>query len=106
MIGDRLFPVGTLDFEVRPEKQLSAFRYSDEWLELDDAFALSPTLPLSRQPVYASGSAADPRPALPGVFSDCAPDGWGRRLILRDSTRRPSELDYLLAVNDSTRHGH
>lgn len=105
MIGDRLFPVGTLDFEVRPEKQLSAFRYSDEWLELDDAFALSPTLPLSRQPVYASGSAADPRPALPGVFSDCAPDGWGRRLILRDSTRRPSELDYLLAVNDSTRHG-
>ena len=104
-IGEALITVGVLDFEVRPDKQLCAFHYVDEWLGRQDAFAIAPSLPLTTQSVYASALWSDPRPALPGVFADCAPDGWGRRLVSLDLGRSPTELEYLLAVNDVTRHG-
>ena len=104
-LGESLLPVGTLHFEARRDKQISTFRYADAWLEADHAFALAPTLPLGPQPFFSSAAAADPRDALAGVFADCAPDSWGRRVIARDAGGRPTELDYLLAVNDRTRMG-
>ena len=55
--------------------------------------------------MFASGGVADPRPALLGVFADCAPDGWGRRLIRDALGRTPTEIEYLTAVNDYTRQG-
>ncbi len=54
------------------------------------------------------------------VFADAEPDGWGRRVILRDDAKQRqlarqkgsdtraeplSALDFLLAVDDSTRVG-
>lgn len=104
-IGEALITVGVLDFEARPDKQISAFHYVDEWLGRPDAFAITPSMPLTTRSVYASAPWSEPRPALPGVFADCAPDRWGRRLVSLDVGRTPNELEYLLAVNDLTRHG-
>ena len=104
-IGEALVTVGLLDFEARADKQISAFHYVDEWLSRPDAFAITPSVPLTTQSVYASAPWSDPRPALPGVLSDCAPDGWGRRLVSLDLGSPPTELEYLLAANDVTRHG-
>ena len=104
-IGEALITVGLLDFEARADKQISAFHYVDEWLSRPDAFAIAPSLSLTTQSVYGSAPWSDPRPALPGVISDCAPDGWGRRLVSLDLGSPPTELEYLLAANDVTRHG-
>ena len=104
-LGEALLPVGTLYFEARHDKQMSTFRYSESWLESAHAFAIAPTLPLGSQPSFASAPTSDSRDALPGVFSDCAPDSWGRRLVERDVGGHPTELDYLLAANDRTRQG-
>ena len=104
-IGKALAPVGFLDFEARPDKQVSAFWYADEWLAHEHAFRIAPDMPLTRGSMFASGGAADPRPALPGVFADCAPDGWGRRLIREALGHTPTELEYLIGVNDFTRQG-
>ena len=104
-ISEALVTVGVLDFEARADKQIFAFHYVDEWLSRPDAFAIAPTLPLTTQSVYASAPWSDPRPALPGVLSDCAPDGWGRRIVSLDLGSPPTELEFLLAANDVTRHG-
>lgn len=104
-LGEALLPVGTLHFEARRDKQISTFRYAEPWLESAHGFAVAPTLPLGSQPFFASAPTSDSRDALPGVFSDCAPDSWGRRLVDHDTRPRPTELDYLLAVNDRTRQG-
>ena len=104
-IGEALVTVGVLDFEARADNQISAFHYVDEWLSRPDAFAIAPSVPLTTQSVYASAPWSDPRPALPGVLSDCAPDGWGRRIVSLDLGSPPTELEYLLAANDATRQG-
>ena len=104
-LGEALLPVGTLHFEARHDKQISNFRYSESWLESAHAFAIAPTLPLGSQPSFASAPASNSRDALLGVFADCAPDSWGRRLVDRDVGGHPTELDYLLAANDRTRQG-
>lgn len=104
-LGEALLPVGTLHFEARHDKQISSFRYSESWLESADAFAIAPTLPLGPAAFPASAPASDSRDALLGVFADCAPDSWGRRLVVRDVGGRPTELDYLLAANDRARQG-
>lgn len=95
--------VGTIGFEARTNKQISTFRYDPEWME--SGFALAPSMPLATGTFYSSAPSSDPRPALPGAIADCAPDAWGRRLIAQDLGGQPSELDYLLAVNDRTRQG-
>lgn len=101
VLGDLV--VGTLDFEARTDKQIAVFRYAPEWM--DSGFAIAPSMPLGTGTFYSSAPSSDPRPALPGAVADCAPDGWGRRLIAQDLGGRPSELDFLLAVNDRTRQG-
>lgn len=100
-----MVPVGVLDFEVRPDKQISVFRYSDEWLDNPVSFSIAPSLPLATRVFHESAPYSDPRPSLPSVFADCAPDGWGRRLVAQDMGKTPTELEYLLAANDRTRHG-
>ncbi|MDE0190668.1 MAG: type II toxin-antitoxin system HipA family toxin [Gammaproteobacteria bacterium] len=101
LMGESL--VGTIDFEARTNKQISTFRYDAAWME--SGFAIAPSMPLATGTFYSSAPSSDPRPALPGAIADGAPDGWGRRLIAGDLGGRPSELDYLLAVNDRTRQG-
>ena len=83
-----------------------------------DGFAIDPTLPLVTGPQFhrrqGEGS------LFPGAIADTEPDGWARRVILRDHAKRraarraqgaPIEaaaldaLDFLLAVDDTSRVG-
>jgi serine/threonine-protein kinase HipA len=91
---------------LRPSEHSPAvsFEYAAEWLRRGDAFAVDPTsLPVGPGPRHGG--------ALFGVFQDCGPDRWGRVLIERAVRKhvirsRPyQDLDYVLALDDSTRIG-
>ncbi len=80
------------------------FEYVPEWLGRADAFAIDPTsLPLRSGPHHSS--------PLFGAMQDCGPDRWGRMLIDRAvrkqvlKSRPYQDLDYVLALDDSSRIG-
>lgn len=86
-----------------------SFEYTQAWLEAPAALSIDPQLPL-----YAGEQhSADGRGF--GVFSDCAPDRWGRVLMERReanaaekekrSMAKTNDLFYMLGVNDFTRAG-
>jgi serine/threonine-protein kinase HipA len=88
----------------------ASFIYNDGYLADPDAYALDPSLPL------VTGSLQAPvGRALFGAFSDCAPDRWGRMLLVRREAARAkeagtaprslTEADVLLAVRDDLRQG-
>ena len=104
-IGERLQRVGTVRFGGVRERQISFFRYAEEWIENPSAFALAPSLPLSDQRFHFASLPDDSSTSIPGVFSDCAPDAWGRSLIVRASGTPRYEMGYVLAVDDRTRQG-
>ncbi len=94
--------VGRLHESVR--SAAVSFEYAPAWLGRTDAFAFDPTsLPLGSGPLHS--------PALFGAIHDCGPDRWGRVLIERAVRkgiieRKPyQDLDYLLALADSSRIG-
>jgi len=98
--------VATLYSQVRRRTVTSSYRYSDDYLAADGAYALEPALPLTL--------AAQPLDAvLPRSWADAAPDRWGRTLIERRwrasasgaGDRAHDDRDYLLAVSDLTRQG-
>jgi serine/threonine-protein kinase HipA len=81
-----------------------SFEYAAEWLGRTLALSIDPTsLPLRPGPHHS--------PALFGAMQDCGPDRWGRMLIERAVRkhvldREPyQDLDYALALDDSTRIG-
>ena len=104
-VGSRCRPLGLLRFARLRNKQVSSFRYLPEWLEDAEAFPIAPSLPLDEQTRHFSGSPDNASACLPGIFSDTAPDAWGRTIIQRAAGRRLDELDYLVAVDDRTRQG-
>jgi serine/threonine-protein kinase HipA len=80
------------------------FEYDPAWLSRHKAFPIDPTsLPLRAGPQHS--------PMLFGAIQDCGPDRWGRVLIERAVRRhvldaKPyRDLDYVLALEDSTRIG-
>ena len=73
-IGERLQRVGTLRYGAVRQKQVSLFRYAEEWLENPAAFALAPALPLSDQRFHFASVLDDPGASVPGTIADCAPD--------------------------------
>ena len=117
-LGDDARRVGTLHFDAVGSRQHSAFAYEDSWLKAAERFALDPGLPLVAGPQYhrkvRDGS------VFHGAFADTEPDGWAKRVILRDHAKRRQEarragleplnptlnaLDFLLAADDSSRAG-
>jgi serine/threonine-protein kinase HipA len=117
-LGDAARHVGTLRFDAQGARQSAGFEYHPDWLASEDRFALEPGLPLVSGMQFhkkiGDGS------VFHGVFADTEPDGWGRRVILRDDAKQrqvarrkggdtPSEplnsLDLLLAVDDASRVG-
>jgi len=98
---------GTAFFTRGRGRPSTTFSYTPEFLGNKLAYSLDPALPL----VVGAQHVAGP----PGAFSDSAPDRWGRQLVekqeiakAREDGRRAEALDdvdYLLAVSDSTRHG-
>jgi serine/threonine-protein kinase HipA len=117
-VGDEPKWVGTLQFDAVGSRERSAFAYGDTWLGTAERFALEPALPLVAGPQFhgkvPNGS------VFHGAFADTEPDGWGRRVILRDHARRRQvarragqkqeavqlqAIDFLLAVDDASRVG-
>ncbi|MFN4092195.1 MAG: type II toxin-antitoxin system HipA family toxin [Brevundimonas sp.] len=104
-LGENLTPVGRLRFTSSAPRQFSAFTYDEAWIDSPRGFAVDPSLPLSGSPYYAAGQAGQARDALPGAFSDAAPDTWGRRLLERTYGAGLSEFEYLTLSDDACRQG-
>src|SRR5690349_19278099 len=85
-IGDESGWVGTLHYDAVGSRERAAFSYADGWLVSPDRFAIDPTLPLVAGPQFhrkvPNGS------VFHGAFADTEPDGWARRVILRDHAKR------------------
>ena len=116
-LGKRPEPIGVLRYNVRGARQSAVFEYEPSWLSASERFALEPSLPLVYGPQFHKkvhrGS------VFFSVIADTEPDGWGRRVILRDhaksrkrrahkgeQTSEPlNDLDFLLSVDDIARVG-
>jgi serine/threonine-protein kinase HipA len=110
--------VGLLRFEAQGARESAAFEYDAAWLGSPDRFALEPTLRLVQGPQYHRR--ARDGSVFHAAIADTEPDGWGRRVILRDHAKRRQDirsaggkvdarplhsLDFLLAVDDFSRVG-
>jgi len=87
MLGDGLH-VGTMRYDLQGRRESAAFEYSAVWLGEAARFALGPTLPLQAGPQFH-------RKSKDGSLFHAAiaePDGWARRVIMRDHIRRRQEL--------------
>jgi len=108
-IGGEDVLAGHLWSHRRRGRESATFAYATEYLTRPGAYALDPALPLMKgQQQTAAGR------AMFGAFTDCAPDRWGRKLILRrerehrdgaDGERGLGEVDFLLGVRDDLRQG-
>src|ERR1035437_8368964 len=117
-VGDEARSVGTLHYDAVGSRERAAFAYAETWLGSADRFALEPALPLVAGPQFhrkvQNGS------VFHGAFADTEPDGWARRVILRDHAKRRQAarragqepeavqlqaIDFLLAVDDASRVG-
>ena len=103
-------PAGRMWTHRHGSSESATFAYLSEYLTRTGAYELDPSLQLVQgQQQTAVGQ------ALFGAFSDCAPDGWGRRLVARAeqhrareesrSARGLAEIDYLLGARDDLRQG-
>lgn len=98
--------MGQLDRSIVRGEEVLAFEYDAAWLQKGEALSLDPRLQLAAGRQYPDASGAF------GLFTDSAPDRWGRLLIQRRAaletagkSRALYASDYLLAVADTTRMG-
>ena len=73
VLGSDAAKVGELVFEKDGDRQFSMFRYAPAWLERQDAFAISPAMPLIDAPFSARASGDKPGLALPDPIADASP---------------------------------
>ena len=104
-LGESLTPVGQLRFAQAGPRQFSTFAYDPAWIANPRAFAVQPDFPLEGGPFRASGQSGNMRDALAGVFTDAAPDSWGRRLLERAYGKGLNEFEYLTLSDDACRQG-
>ncbi len=110
--------VGTLRFEAQGARQRSSFQFDAGWLARTDRFTFDPALLLVTGPQFHRPS--DGGSVFSAAIADTEPDGWSRRVILRDHAKRRQDdrrrgrttvpvsldaVDFLLAVDDGTRLG-
>jgi serine/threonine-protein kinase HipA len=109
-IADRDVPAGRLWTHRHGQSESATFSYREDYLQRADAYELDPGLPLQ------AGQQQTPvKQPLFGAMSDCAPDGWGRRLVRRAEAQRAreadtqqrglTEVDFLLGARDDLRQG-
>ena len=106
--GPRL--VGTLQVTHAHGKEVFSFSYDKDWLQGGVPFELDPDLRLYTGSQFVRGE----KPNF-GLFTDSAPDSWGRVLMGRRerflavregrNPRKLSESDFLLGVYDGYRMG-
>lgn len=99
--------IGVLRRERGRSGAVISFAYDEAWLARAGAFTLDPSLGLYPGTQFPA--------RLPGIFTDAAPDRWGRTLIerreaiaARAGRRAPRSLDdwdFLVGVNDRVRMG-
>jgi serine/threonine-protein kinase HipA len=104
-LGEGLTRVGELRFTQTGPRQFSIFAYDAAWAKDPRAFTLQPGMPFDGGPFHASAQLGNAREALAGVFSDAAPDSWGRRLLERAYGNGLSEFEYLTLSDDTCRQG-
>jgi serine/threonine-protein kinase HipA len=102
--------VGRLWWRARRAQESASFEYDKTWLAHPERFALEPALTLGPGPYHTR-----PGKALFGAIGDSAPDRWGRVLMRRaeraravkagSAPRTLLEMDFLLLVDDESRHG-
>jgi serine/threonine-protein kinase HipA len=117
-VGEEPVPTGTLHYDVVGARQRSAFAYEESWLMAEQRFALEPGLSLVSGPQFHRP--IENGPVFPAAIADTEPDGWARRVILRDHAKRRQAarrsgqaqeavqlraIDLLLAVDDASRAG-
>lgn len=117
-VGDDPRRVGSLRYDSQGAKESAAFEYDVAWLTAADRFAIDPALALVTGLQFRRR--ARDGSLFHGAIADTEPDGWGRRVILRDHAKRRQarrsmgegtetpplgELDFLLAVDDASRVG-
>jgi serine/threonine-protein kinase HipA len=117
-IGDNTRDVGLLHHDGQGTRETTAFQYATSWLGDRNGFAIDPTLPLVAGPQFHRRDRGGS--LFHGAIADTEPDGWARRVILRDHAKRRQEarregrevltvalssLDFLLAVDDVARVG-
>ncbi len=117
-IGNETRLVGTLHYDQNGAREHAAFAYDESWLTAPDRFALEPNLPL------VTGAQFHRKAPEGSVFhaaiGDTEPDGWAKRVIMRDYAKRRQSarragtdagstqlnaVDFLLAVDDGSRVG-
>lgn len=117
-IGDNARDLGFLYHDGRGAREAAAFQYAAAWLGDRGGFAIDPALPLVTGPQFHRRGRGGS--LFHGAIADTEPDGWARRIILRDHAKRRQEarregrevsgvalssLDFLLAVDDVARVG-
>lgn len=116
-LGEIAQRVGTLHYNQDGNRERSAFEYHGDWLADSKPFSIEPALRLVSGPQFYRASKDGSK--FSGAIADTEPDGWGRRVILRDHAKRreqiradggrdlppPNALDFLLAVDDMSRIG-
>ncbi len=117
-VGESARRIGTLRFDAQGARQSAGFEYHADWLAADDAFSIEPNLPLVAGMQFHKQTGAGS--IFHGALADTEPDGWGRRVILRDHARQRQKarragadvgtqplnaLDFLLAIDDTNRVG-
>jgi serine/threonine-protein kinase HipA len=103
-------PAGRLWTHRHGQSETATFSYLESYLQWGDAYELDPGLPLQ-----AGQHQTTLNHPLFGAMTDCAPDGWGRRLVrraelqrAREADSRPralAEIDFLLGARDDLRQG-
>jgi serine/threonine-protein kinase HipA len=117
-LGEGPRQVGMIRYSAEGARESAAFEYDAGWLSAPDRFSIDPALQL------VAGVQFHPRTRDGSIFhaaiADTEPDGWSRRVILRDHAKRRlearragadvdsrplSHLDFLLEVDDASRVG-
>lgn len=117
-LGDSSRRIGTLHFDASGNRERASFTYDGTWLADPDRFAVAPDLPLVPGPQFhrkiPDGA------VFHSAIADTEPDGWGKRVIMRDHAKRRQAarragneagrtqldaVDFLLAVDDFSRAG-
>lgn len=117
-LGDEPRLVGTVHYDRSGAREHAAFSYDPAWLAARDRFPIEPNLPLVAGPQFHRKSGEGS--VFHAIFADTEPDGWGRRVILRDQAKlrqvarragkdagsaQLNAVDFLLAVDDTSRVG-
>jgi len=118
-MGEEGLLVGQLRYNREGARESASFEYDRRWLESSEGFAIDPVLlRLVTGPQFHKRVHRDAT-VFHGAIADTEPDGWGKRVILRDHAKRRAEgratiarsgeplnqLDFLLAVDDESRVG-